>query len=159
MCLNCNKFNFNFCFLLFCTVYEECKKRLSWFACSFQDAENDKKERPLQHQQEVSSKLGEAEDLLKELFLDVDKAKKSNFSQAQEIENEWVERELTRTCAFSKRGYQKEAKRMFRCPAVSSTSMSAGWRTAPSTETSMTRSTMCRCCPSLTGDPCSVKRT
>uniref|UniRef100_A0A3P9L8L1 Envoplakin n=1 Tax=Oryzias latipes TaxID=8090 RepID=A0A3P9L8L1_ORYLA len=54
------------------------------------DAENDKKERPLQHQQEVSSKLGEAEDLLKELFLDVDKAKKSNFSQAQEIENDII---------------------------------------------------------------------
>lgn len=52
------------------------------------DAENEKKDLPLQHQTEVSDKLGQAELLLKNLFLDVDKAKKLKHPQATEIESE-----------------------------------------------------------------------
>lgn len=58
--------------------------------CFHQDAENDKKELPFEHQTEISVKLGEAEGLLKDLFLDVDKAKKLKHQQAREIESEWV---------------------------------------------------------------------
>ncbi|XP_072239613.1 envoplakin a [Leuresthes tenuis] len=50
------------------------------------DAENDKKELPFKHQDEISKKLGEAEGLLQDLFLDVDKAKKFKHPQANEIE-------------------------------------------------------------------------
>lgn len=56
--------------------------------CFQQDAENEKKDLPLQHQTEISGKLGEAEGLLKDLFLDVDKAKKLKHPQATEIESE-----------------------------------------------------------------------
>lgn len=56
--------------------------------CFCQDAENEKKELPLKHQTEISDKLGEAEALLKDLFLDVDKAKKLHHPQATEIESE-----------------------------------------------------------------------
>ena len=56
--------------------------------CFYQDYENDKKELPFQHQDEISVKLGAAEDLLKELFIDVDKAKKLKHPQAKEIESE-----------------------------------------------------------------------
>lgn len=59
-------------------------------ACFHQDAENEKKDLPFQHQDEISDKLGEAEALLKNLFLDVDKAKKLKHPQAKEIESEWV---------------------------------------------------------------------
>ncbi|KAK9539963.1 hypothetical protein VZT92_002442 [Zoarces viviparus] len=52
------------------------------------DAENDKKELPFQHQTEISERLGEAEGLLKDLFLDVDKAKKAKHPQAREIESD-----------------------------------------------------------------------
>ncbi|XP_059196303.1 envoplakin a [Centropristis striata] len=66
------------------------------------DAENDKKELPFEHQTEISDKLGEAEGLLKDLFLDVDKAKKSKHHQAREIESDVIhlhERWL-KDCAF-----------------------------------------------------------
>ena len=53
-----------------------------------QDAENEKKELPLKYQDEISEKLGEAEGLLKDLFLDVDKAKKLGHPQSSEIESE-----------------------------------------------------------------------
>ncbi|CAG10776.1 unnamed protein product, partial [Tetraodon nigroviridis] len=52
------------------------------------DNENEKKEQPFQHQSEISEKLGRAEGLLMDLFLDVTKAKKLNHPQASEIENE-----------------------------------------------------------------------
>uniref|UniRef100_UPI0037E7C470 envoplakin a n=1 Tax=Semicossyphus pulcher TaxID=241346 RepID=UPI0037E7C470 len=55
------------------------------------DAENDKKEQPLQHQAEISKRLGEAEVLLKDLFLDIDKAKKLKHPQAREIESDVIE--------------------------------------------------------------------
>ncbi len=58
------------------------------FVCFDQDAENEKKELPFHHQAEISDKLGEAEGLLKDLFLDVDKAKKLKHPQAEESESE-----------------------------------------------------------------------
>uniref|UniRef100_A0A3Q3WRL3 Uncharacterized protein n=1 Tax=Mola mola TaxID=94237 RepID=A0A3Q3WRL3_MOLML len=54
------------------------------------DAENEKKELPFQHQEEISDKLGEAEGLLKDLFLDVDKAKKLGHPQSSEIESDVI---------------------------------------------------------------------
>ncbi|XP_074486683.1 envoplakin a [Sebastes fasciatus] len=66
------------------------------------DGENDQKEQPTQHKAEISDKLGEAEVLLKDLFLDVDKAKKSKHPQALEIESDVLllhERWL-KDCAF-----------------------------------------------------------
>lgn len=56
--------------------------------CFHQDAENEKKDLPLQYQTEISGKLGEAEGLLQNLFLDVGKAKKLKHPQAREIESE-----------------------------------------------------------------------
>ncbi|KAM9857427.1 envoplakin a [Aulostomus maculatus] len=73
------------------------------------DAENDKKELPVQHQTEVSDKLGEAEYLLKELFLDVDKAKKLKHPQATEIESDVIllhERWL-KDCVFYRDIYEQ----------------------------------------------------
>lgn len=55
-----------------------------------QEDKNEKQELPFQHQNEISDKLGEAEGLIKDLFLDVDKAKKLNHPQAKDIEKEWV---------------------------------------------------------------------
>uniref|UniRef100_A0A668AQN9 Envoplakin a n=1 Tax=Myripristis murdjan TaxID=586833 RepID=A0A668AQN9_9TELE len=52
------------------------------------DAENDKKDLPFKHQNEIAVKLGEAEGLLKDLFLDVDKAKKLKHPQGTEIESD-----------------------------------------------------------------------
>ncbi|XP_010768431.1 envoplakin a [Notothenia coriiceps] len=52
------------------------------------DFENDKTEQPLQHQAVISDKLGEAEGLLQDLFLDVAKAKRSKHPQAREIESD-----------------------------------------------------------------------
>lgn len=75
---------FLFCFLLEITLA---------VVCFHQDAENEKKELPFEHQTEISDKLGEAEGLLRDLFLDVDKAKKLKHPQATEIESEWVVRD------------------------------------------------------------------
>ncbi|MEQ2289834.1 hypothetical protein AMECASPLE_037311, partial [Ameca splendens] len=66
------------------------------------DAENEKKDLPFQHKNEISIKLTEAENLLKDLFLDVDKAKKLKHLQAKEIEKDVIhlhERWL-KDCAF-----------------------------------------------------------
>uniref|UniRef100_A0AAY4A5U4 Envoplakin n=1 Tax=Denticeps clupeoides TaxID=299321 RepID=A0AAY4A5U4_9TELE len=52
------------------------------------DAENEKSSKPFQHQKDVSDSLAEAEGLLKDLFLDVDRAKKMGHPQAGEIEND-----------------------------------------------------------------------
>ncbi|XP_071360626.1 envoplakin a [Trachinotus anak] len=73
------------------------------------DAENDKKELPFEHQTVVSDKLGEAEGLLKDLFLDVDKAKKLKHPQAREIESDVIhlhERWL-KDCAFYRDIYEQ----------------------------------------------------
>ncbi|XP_030638711.1 envoplakin a [Chanos chanos] len=72
------------------------------------DAENEKKERPFQHQQEIADCLGRAEGLLEELFLDVGKAKKLKHPQASEIENDIIhlhERWL-KDCAFYRDVYE-----------------------------------------------------
>ncbi|XP_034045227.1 envoplakin a [Thalassophryne amazonica] len=53
-----------------------------------EDAENDKKDLPCQHQQELCDELGKAEALLQDLFLDLDKVKKQKHPQAQEIEHD-----------------------------------------------------------------------
>ncbi|XP_073707638.1 envoplakin a [Garra rufa] len=52
------------------------------------DADNEKNNRKLQHQKENADLLGRAEGLLKDLFLDMDKAKKMKHPQAGEIEND-----------------------------------------------------------------------
>ncbi|KAI5108835.1 envoplakin [Silurus meridionalis] len=52
------------------------------------DAENDKKNIPFKHQKENSECLSEAEGLLKDLFLDLDKAKKMKHPQTGEIEKD-----------------------------------------------------------------------
>ncbi|XP_049577702.1 envoplakin a [Syngnathus scovelli] len=53
-----------------------------------EDAENERKELPLKHQNQLCDTLGEAESLLKDLFLDVDTAKKLKHPQAKEIESD-----------------------------------------------------------------------
>uniref|UniRef100_A0A3B5B1W9 Envoplakin n=1 Tax=Stegastes partitus TaxID=144197 RepID=A0A3B5B1W9_9TELE len=73
------------------------------------DAENEKKELPFEHQNEVSDKLGDAEGLLKDLFLDVDKAKKLKHPQGREIESDVIllhERWL-KDCAFYRDIYEQ----------------------------------------------------
>ncbi|KAM4585466.1 envoplakin a [Odontesthes bonariensis] len=73
------------------------------------DAENDKKELPFKHQDEISKKLGEAEGLLQDLFLDVDKAKKLKHPQASEIEVDVIhlhERWL-KDCTFYRDVYEQ----------------------------------------------------
>lgn len=52
------------------------------------DADNEKKKQPLKHQKEAASNLSEAEGLLKDLFLDLDKARRMGHPQAAEIEND-----------------------------------------------------------------------
>ncbi|XP_062402338.1 envoplakin a [Sardina pilchardus] len=52
------------------------------------DNDSKNKELPFKHQKEVADCLGEAEGLLKDLFLDVDKAKKLGHPQAGEIDND-----------------------------------------------------------------------
>lgn len=53
-----------------------------------QDTEREKKNEALVHQKENAENLAEAEVLLKNLFMDVDKAKKLQHPQAKEIEKE-----------------------------------------------------------------------
>uniref|UniRef100_A0A7N5ZXT3 Desmoplakin SH3 domain-containing protein n=1 Tax=Anabas testudineus TaxID=64144 RepID=A0A7N5ZXT3_ANATE len=73
------------------------------------DGENERKELPFQHQSEISDKLGRAEGLLKDLFLDVDKAKKLKHPQASEIESDVIllhERWL-KDCTFYRDIYEQ----------------------------------------------------
>lgn len=53
-----------------------------------QDTEREAKNQTLLHQNECGDKLAEAEGLLKELFMDVDKAKKMQHPQSNEIERD-----------------------------------------------------------------------
>ncbi|XP_019732075.1 envoplakin a [Hippocampus comes] len=53
-----------------------------------EDGENDRNDVALKHQNELCDILGEAESLLKNLFLDVDTAKKLKHPQAREIESD-----------------------------------------------------------------------
>uniref|UniRef100_A0A665XA62 Desmoplakin SH3 domain-containing protein n=1 Tax=Echeneis naucrates TaxID=173247 RepID=A0A665XA62_ECHNA len=73
------------------------------------DNENEKKEQPFVYQTEISDKLGEAEGLLKDLFLDVDKAKKLKHPQAKDIESDVIllhERWL-KDCSFYRDIYEQ----------------------------------------------------
>ncbi|KAM9770016.1 envoplakin a [Menidia menidia] len=73
------------------------------------DAENDKKEQPFVHQDEIKKKLSEAEGLLETLFLDVGKAKNLKHPQANEIENDVIhlhERWL-KDCVFYRDIYEQ----------------------------------------------------
>ncbi|KAK7929883.1 hypothetical protein WMY93_006278 [Mugilogobius chulae] len=73
------------------------------------DDKNDKQELPLKHQEEISDKLGRAEGLLKDLFLDVDKAKKLKHPQAKDIESDVIllhERWL-KDCTFYRDIYEQ----------------------------------------------------
>ncbi|KAK7144567.1 hypothetical protein R3I94_010857 [Phoxinus phoxinus] len=54
------------------------------------DAGNEKNNKRLQYQKETADLLGRAEGLLKDLFLDMDKAKKMKHPQAGEIENDVI---------------------------------------------------------------------
>ncbi|XP_041640433.1 envoplakin a [Cheilinus undulatus] len=73
------------------------------------DAENDKKEQPFEHQAEISDRLGEAEGLLKDLFLDIDKAKKLKHPQAKEIERDVIElhERWLKDCVFYRDIYEQ----------------------------------------------------
>lgn len=53
-----------------------------------QDRLHSEQSQALQHRQEVGRNLKEAEVLLKDLFLDVDKARRLKHPQAEEIEKE-----------------------------------------------------------------------
>lgn len=53
-----------------------------------QDTVRDGKHQPLIHQKANADNLAEAEGLLKDLFMDVDKSKRLQHPQAQEIERE-----------------------------------------------------------------------
>lgn len=55
---------------------------------SHQDRQNGEQNQALQHQQETGHNLKQAEVLLKDLFLDVDKARRLKHPQAEEIEKE-----------------------------------------------------------------------
>ncbi|KAM9314217.1 envoplakin a [Pholidichthys leucotaenia] len=73
------------------------------------DAENEKKELPFQHQDEISKKLGEAEGLLEKLFLDVGRAKKSNHPQCREIEGDIINlhQRWLKDCSFYRDIYEQ----------------------------------------------------
>ncbi|KAM8946888.1 envoplakin isoform 2-T2 [Pelodytes ibericus] len=74
-----------------------------------QDAGNYTLKNNFQHQQENAQKLKESELLLKDLFLDVDKAKKYGHPQAPEIENDirQLHERLTQECAEYREVYEK----------------------------------------------------
>uniref|UniRef100_A0A4W4E6G7 Desmoplakin SH3 domain-containing protein n=1 Tax=Electrophorus electricus TaxID=8005 RepID=A0A4W4E6G7_ELEEL len=74
------------------------------------DAENEKKKQPLKYQKSAAENLSEAEVLLKDLFLDLDKAKKLKHPQAGEIENDVTrlhERWL-KDCMFYREVYEQK---------------------------------------------------
>ncbi|CAB1344901.1 unnamed protein product [Coregonus sp. 'balchen'] len=72
------------------------------------DAESEKKNLPLQHQKVVANNLSEAEGLLNDLFLDVDKAKKYKHPQGSEIESDvkHLHDRWLKDCAFYRDIYE-----------------------------------------------------
>ncbi|XP_015254605.1 PREDICTED: envoplakin-like [Cyprinodon variegatus] len=54
------------------------------------DQENDKNDREFQYQDQINAKLGDAEGLLRDLFLDIDKLKKLKHPQAADIEKDII---------------------------------------------------------------------
>lgn len=73
------------------------------------DDKNEKQELPFQHQNEISDKLGEAEGLLKDLFLDIDKAKKLKHPQASDIESDvmLLHQRWLKDCGFYRDVYEQ----------------------------------------------------
>ncbi|CAL8328952.1 unnamed protein product [Lota lota] len=73
------------------------------------DAENEKKDLPFKHQHEISENMGTVEGLLQELFLDVDKAKKLQHPQANEISNDVsrLHERWLKDCAFYREVYEQ----------------------------------------------------
>nr|XP_021536408.1 envoplakin [Neomonachus schauinslandi] len=81
----------------------ETQKRLQ------QDRLHSEQSQALQHQQEVGHSLKEAEVLLKDLFLDVDKARRLKHPQAEEIEKDikQLHERVTQECAQYRALYEK----------------------------------------------------
>ncbi|XP_040845354.1 envoplakin [Ochotona curzoniae] len=81
----------------------ETQKRLQ------QDQVNSQQNQALQHQQATSRNLKEAEVLLKDLFLDVDKARRLKHPQAEEIEKDikQLHERVTQECAEYRALYEK----------------------------------------------------
>ncbi|XP_004630175.1 envoplakin [Octodon degus] len=81
----------------------ETQKRLQ------QDRLNSEQNQALQHQQETGRNLKEAEVLLKDLFLDVDKARRLKHPQAEEIEKDikQLHERVTQECAEYRALYEK----------------------------------------------------
>ncbi|KAJ8363564.1 hypothetical protein SKAU_G00123950 [Synaphobranchus kaupii] len=73
------------------------------------DAENERRELPLKHKKENADRLAEAEGLLKDLFLDVDKAKKLKHPQGSEIESDVIRLHdrWFKDCAFYREVYEQ----------------------------------------------------
>lgn len=74
-----------------------------------QDRQHSEQRQALQHQQEVGRSLKEAEVLLKDLFLDVDKAQRLKHPQAEEIEKDikQLHERVTQECAEYRSLYEK----------------------------------------------------
>ncbi|XP_057571321.1 envoplakin [Hippopotamus amphibius kiboko] len=74
-----------------------------------QDRQHSEQSQALQHQQEVGRSLKEAEVLLKDLFLDVDKAQRLKHPQAEEIEKDikQLHERVTQECAAYRALYEK----------------------------------------------------
>lgn len=74
-----------------------------------QDRQNGAQNQALQHQQETGRNLKEAEVLLKDLFLDVDKARRLKHPQAEEIEKDikQLHERVTQECAEYRALYEK----------------------------------------------------
>uniref|UniRef100_A0A8C8YLP1 Envoplakin n=1 Tax=Prolemur simus TaxID=1328070 RepID=A0A8C8YLP1_PROSS len=81
----------------------ETQKRLQ------QDRLNSEQSQALQHQQETGRSLKEAEVLLKDLFLDVDKARRLKHPQAEEIEKDikQLHERVTQECAEYRTLYER----------------------------------------------------
>ncbi|KAM4843618.1 envoplakin [Thomomys bottae] len=81
----------------------ETQKRLQ------QDQANNEQNQALQYQQETGRNLKEAEVLLKDLFLDVDKARRLKHPQAEEIEKDikQLHERVTQECAEYRALYEK----------------------------------------------------
>ncbi|KAM7334606.1 hypothetical protein ACRRTK_007926 [Alexandromys fortis] len=81
----------------------ETQKRLQ------QDRQNGEQNQALEHQQETGRNLKEAEVLLKDLFLDVDKARRLKHPQAEEIEKDikQLHERVTQECAEYRALYEK----------------------------------------------------
>ncbi|KAB1265343.1 Envoplakin [Camelus dromedarius] len=74
-----------------------------------QDRQHSEQNQALQHRQEVGRSLKEAEVLLKDLFLDVDKAQRLKHPQAEEIEKDikQLHERVTQECAEYRALYEK----------------------------------------------------